>query len=74
MRLVTKWDFLAVFTVRGWCDDQMVELTTLVATRATRSLISATKLVNAGYSIEMRPTLIVLRRSEGGCILLPRCG
>ena len=26
------------FVVRGWCDNQMVELTALVATRATRSL------------------------------------
>ena len=32
------------FTVRGWCDNQMVELTALVATRATRSLCSVTKL------------------------------
>ena len=62
------------FMVRGWCDNQMVELTALVATRATRSLCSATKLVNAGYSIEMRPTQSVLRRSGGGCILLQRCG
>ena len=44
------------FMVRGWCDNQMVELTALVATRATKSLCSATKLVNAGYRIEMRPT------------------
>ena len=55
--------------VLGWCDDQMVELTALVATRDTRSLCSATKLVNAGHSKEMRPT-----RSGGGCILLQRCG
>ena len=34
------------FVVRGWCANQMVELTALVATRATRSLCSATKLVN----------------------------
>ena len=60
--------------VRGWCDNQKVELTALVATRATRSLCSATKLVNAGYSIEMRPTQSVLRRSGGVCILLQRCG
>ena len=60
--------------VHGWCDNQLVELTALVATRATRSLCSATKLVNAGYSIEMRPTQSVLRRSGGGCILLQRCG
>ena len=52
----------------------MVELTALVATRATRSLCSTTKLVNAGYSIEMRPTQSVLRRSGGGCIFLQRCG
>ena len=62
------------FAVRGWCDNQMVELTALVATRATRSLCSATKLVSAGYSIEMRSTQSVLRRSGGGCILLQRCG
>ena len=62
------------FMVRGWCDNQMVELTALVATRATRSLCYATKLVNAGHSIEMRPTQSVLRRSGGGCILLQRCG
>ena len=61
------------FMVRGCCDNQMVELTALVATRGTRSLCSATKLVNAGYSIEMRPTEFVLRRSGGGCMLLQRC-
>ena len=62
------------FMVRGWCDNQIVELTALVATRATRSLCSATKLVSAGYSIEMRPTQSVLRDSGGGCMLLQRCG
>ena len=36
------------FMVRGWCENQMVELTVLVATRATRSLCSATKLVVTG--------------------------
>ena len=51
------------FVVHGWCDYQMVELTALVATRAIRSLCSATKLVGAGYSIEVRPTQSVLRRS-----------
>ena len=51
-----------------------MELTALVATRATKSLCSATKLVSAGYSIEMRPTQSVLRRSGGVCILLQRCG
>ena len=60
--------------VRGWYDHQAVELTALVATRATRSLCSATKLVNAGYSIEMRPTQSVLRCSGGGCVLLQRGG
>ena len=53
---------------------EMVELTALVTTRATRFVCSATKLVSAGYSIEMRPTQSVLRRSGGGCILLQRCG
>ena len=46
----------------------------LVATRATGSLCSVTKLLNAGCSIERRPTQSVLRRSGGGCILLQRCG
>ena len=62
------------FVVRGRCDNQMVELKALVATRATTSLCSATKLVSAGYSIEMGPTQSVLRRSGGGCMLLQRCG
>ena len=62
------------FIVRGWCGKQMVELTALVATRATRSQCSATKLVSAGYSIEMRSTQSVLRRSGGSCILLQRYG
>ena len=73
MRLVTTWEFLGSFMVRGWCDNQMVEFTALVATRATRSLCPGTKLASAGYSIEMRPTQSVLRRSGGGCILLQRC-
>ena len=62
------------FMVRGWCDNQMVELTALVATRATRSPCSATELVIAGFSVEMEPTQSVLRRSGGGCILLQCCG
>ena len=62
------------FVVRGWCDNQMVELTALVSTRATRCLCSATKLVSAGDSVEMRPTQSVKLRSRGGCILLQRCG
>ena len=62
------------FVVRRWCEDKLVKLTALVATRATRSLCSATKLVGAGYSIEMRPTQCVLNHSGGGGILLRRCG
>ena len=62
------------FVVRGWCENQNVELAALVATRATKSPCSATKLVSAGYSIEMKPTQSVLRRSGSGCILLQRCG
>ena len=30
--------------------------------------------MNVGYSIEMRPTQSVLRRSGGGCVLLQRSG
>ena len=44
------------FMERGWSGNQMVELPALEATRATRSLRSAKKLLNAGYSIEMWPT------------------
>ena len=60
--------------VRGWCENQMVEMTALVATRAARSLCSATMMVNAGCSIELRPTQSVLRHSGGGCLPLQRCG
>ena len=63
-----------ILIVRGWCDNQMVELTAPVAIRATRSLCSATKLLNAVHGIEMRPTQSVLRCSGGGCKLLQRCG
>ena len=48
------------FVVRGWCEDKLVELTALVATRVTRSLRSGTKLVSAGHSIEMKRTQSVL--------------
>ena len=58
------------FVLRGWCDDRVVEMTALVSTRATRSLCSATKLVNAGYSILMKLDQSVLRHSGGGSILL----
>ena len=71
---MTTWEFLAVLLCVDGAKIKKVELTALVATRATRSLCSATKLVNAGYSIEMRPTQSVLCRSRGGCILLQRCG
>ena len=62
------------FMARGWCGNHMVEQTALVATRATKCLCSAPKLVNAGYSNEMRPTQSVLCHSGGGCILLQRYG
>ena len=52
----------------------MVELTALAATRATRSLCSATELVSAGHSIEMKPTPSVLHHGGGSSILLRRCG
>ena len=53
------------FMVRGWCDNQMVKLTALVATRATRSLFAATKLVIAFYSIEI--ALVVERSCSNSC-------
>ena len=39
-------------SVRGWCGDQLVELTALVATRATRSL----NFLSAGCGVEMKQT------------------
>ena len=51
-----------------------MELTALVATRATRSLCSATKLVSVGYCIEMKPIQSVLHHRRGGSILFRRCG
>ena len=42
------------FVVRR-CEDKLVELTALVTTRATKFLCSATKLVSARCSIEMKP-------------------
>ena len=68
--LVTMWERLAVLL----CVDELVELAALVATRATGSLCSATKLVCACHSIEMRPTQSVLHHSGGGSILLRRFG
>ena len=62
------------FVVRGWCDDKLVELTALVADRATRSLCSATKLVSAGYRLEMNPSHSVLHHSSDGSVRLRRCG
>ena len=62
------------FVVRGWCEDKLVELTALVATRATKSLCSATKLVSARYSIEKKPIHSILHHKGGGSVLLRRCG
>ena len=59
--------------VRGLCEEKLVELTALVATRATRSLCSATKLVSTRCSVEMKRTQSVLHHRRGGSILLPRC-
>ena len=82
LRKCRIWPFLnylhdsnSIFRARGinseWVFGRtVVELTALVANRATRSLCSSTKLVNAGYSIEMRPTQFVFLRSGGSCILL----
>ena len=70
---MTTWEFLAV----SWCvvgDDKLVELTALVADRATRSLCSATKLVSAGYGLEMNPSHSVLHHRSDGSVRLRRCG
>ena len=72
MPLVTTWGVYGSFVVRGWCDDKLLELTALVATRTARSLCSATKLLSAVYTIEMRPTQSVLKHSGRGSILIRR--
>ena len=51
--------------VRGWCDDKLVELSGLVATQATKSLCSASKLLSAGYEVEMIPTHSALHHNNG---------
>ena len=50
--------------LRGWCDEQLVKLTALVATRATRSLCSASKLLSFVYEVDMKPTLCVTATVE----------
>ena len=67
-------DMSGSFVVRGWCEDKLVEKKALVATRATKSLCSATKLLSARYSIEMKPIHSVLHHMGGGSIMLRRCG
>ena len=74
LRSATVDDMSGSFVVRGWCEDKLVEKTALVATRATRSLCSATKLLSARNSIEMKPIHSVLHHMGGGSILLRRCG
>ena len=61
-------------SVRGWCDDKLVDMTALVATRATRSLCSASKLLSFGNEVEMKPTHSALRHRNGGTVLLRRSG
>ena len=46
----------------------------MVADRATRSLCSATKLVSAGYRLEMNPSHSALHHSSDGSVRLRRCG
>ena len=63
------------FVARCWCDDKLVELTALVADRATRrSLCSGTKFVSAGYRREINPSHSVLHHSSDGSVRLRRCG
>ena len=62
--------------LRGWCDEQLVKLIALVATRATRSLSSASEHLSFVYDVDMKPTHYhsSLRHSNGGSVLLPRSG
>ena len=57
-------------SVLGWC----CELTALVATRATRFLCSAPKLLSLGHEVELKPTNSALRHRNGGSVLLRRSG
>ena len=61
-------------SMRGWCGDQPVVLTALVATHATRSLCSAPKLLCARYGFELKPTRSTLYRERGKRVLLQRSG
>ena len=72
LRSVTGDDteVIGSISVRGWCG----ELTILVATRATRSLCSASKLLRLGYEVEMKPTRSALRHRGGGNVLVRRSG
>ena len=61
-------------SMRGWCGDQPVVLTALVATHPTRSLCSAPKLLCARYGFELKPTRSTLYRERGKRVLLQRSG
>ena len=63
---------LGSVSVRRLCNDKLLELTALVATRAARSLCSALKLLRCGYEVEMKPTHSAVRHRNGGSVLLRR--
>ena len=60
--------------VCGWCDGKLVELSGLVATRATRSLCTASKLLSDGYEVQMKPIFSVLHRRNDESVLLRGSG
>ena len=61
-------------SLRGWFDEKLVEMIALVATRAARSLCSASKLLSFAYEVKMKPSHSALRHSNGGSVLLRRSG
>ena len=65
--VITRWDCHRLGeVVRGKCAEQAVEMTVLVADRATKSLCSATGPLTAGYGIDLRLTQSVHFHKQGG--------
>ena len=61
-------------SVRGWCDDKLVEMTAPVTTRGTRNMGSSWKLLSFGNEVEMKPTHSALHHRNSGSVLLRRSG
>ena len=57
-------------SVRGWCDEKMAELSALAATRTTKSLSTASKILSLSCETEMKPTHSALRHTNGDSVLL----